>query len=101
MMMIQPTPQIHHHMQITRLNNIDYFNFIFSDTKMNPNEYRCACVCQNVNNWLDHHLQINDNISNGIKSLQGLTAAATLFFTVPDDTDINPAQHLHKHCYTN
>jgi hypothetical protein len=78
-MMIQPTPQIHHHMQITRLNNIDYFNFIFSDTKMNPNEYRCACVCQNVNNCLDHHLQINDNISNGIKSLQGLTAAATLF----------------------
>ncbi len=49
---------------------------------MNPNEeYRCACVCQNVNTSLDHHhhLQINDNISNGIKSLQGLTAAATLF----------------------
>jgi len=46
---------------------------------MNPNEYRCACVCQNVNTCLDHHLQINDNISNGIKSLQGLTAAATLF----------------------
>ncbi len=43
---------------------------------MNPNEYRCACVCQNVNTCLDHHhLQINDNISNGIKSLQGLTAA--------------------------
>ena len=67
---------------------------------MNPDEYRCL-ACQNVNNYLEHHLQINDNISNGIKPLQGLTAAAALFFTVPGDNNINPAQHLHKHCYTN
>ena len=55
-----------------------YFNFIFSDTKMNPDEY-CCIACQNVNNYLEHHLQINDNISNGIKPLQGLTAAGALF----------------------
>ena len=59
------------------MNDID-FNFIFSDTKMNPDEYRCI-ACLNVNNYLEHRLQINDNISNGIKPLQGLTAAAALF----------------------
>ena len=40
------------------MNDID-LNFIFSNTKMNPNEYRCI-ACQNVNNYLEHHLQIND-----------------------------------------
>jgi len=30
-MMIQPTPQIHHHMQITRLNNIDFHFFRYKN----------------------------------------------------------------------